>query len=89
MFQYNRAFSPYRNNLDTYFKSIYLFKVVFYESNALIYLHITSHIMCATSVEPLLRGHPDKRPTPLERPLDHVNINLHVLIYTPNKRPPF
>ena len=22
--------------------------------------------------EPLLRGHPDERPTPLERPLDNV-----------------
>ena len=24
----------------------------------------------ACTVEPLLRGHPDERPTPLERPLD-------------------
>ena len=38
------------------------------------------------TVEPLVRGHPDKRPTPLERRLDIVNLN--VLISTPDKRPP-
>ena len=42
------------------------------------------------TMEPLLRGHPDERPTPLERPLDNVNlnINVHVLISTPDERPP-
>ena len=40
------------------------------------------------TVEPLLRGHPDERPTPLERPLDNVNLNMNVLISTPDKRPP-
>ena len=39
-------------------------------------------------MEPLLRGHPDKRPPPLERPLDIVNLNIKVLISTPDKRPP-
>ena len=40
------------------------------------------------TVEPLLRGHPDESPTPLERPLDNVNLNINVLISTPDKRPP-
>ena len=39
-------------------------------------------------MEPLLRGHPDKRPTPLERPLDNVNLNNNVLISTSDERPP-
>ena len=40
------------------------------------------------TVEPLLRGHPDERSTPLERPLDNVNLNRKVLIFTPDERPP-
>ena len=40
------------------------------------------------TVEPLLRGHPYERPPPLERPLDNVNLNINVLIFTPDKRPP-
>ena len=40
------------------------------------------------TVEPLLRGHPDERPLPLERPLDNVNLNINVLIITPDQRPP-
>ena len=40
------------------------------------------------TVEPLLRGHPDERPPPLERPLDNVNLNMNVLISTPDERPP-
>ena len=40
-------------------------------------------------MEPLLRGHPDKRTSPLERPLDNVNLNINVLISTPDERPPF
>ena len=40
------------------------------------------------TVEPLLRGHPDERPPPLERPLDNVNLNINVLIFTPDERPP-
>ena len=40
------------------------------------------------TVEPLLRGHPDEKPAPLERPLDYVNLNINVLISTPDKRPP-
>ena len=40
------------------------------------------------TVEPLLRGHPDERPSPLERPLDNVNLNINVLIFTPDERPP-
>ena len=38
------------------------------------------------TVAPLLRGHPE-RPTPLERPLENVNININVLISTPDERP--
>ena len=41
-----------------------------------------------TTVEPLLRGHPDKWPLPLERPFDDVNLNINVLIPTPDERPP-
>ena len=32
---------------------------------------------------PLLRGHPDKRPPPLERPIDNVHLNINVFISTP------
>ena len=39
-------------------------------------------------MEPLLRGHPDKRPPRLEKQLDNVNLNINVLISTPDKRPP-
>ena len=39
-------------------------------------------------VEPLLRGHPDEMPAPQERPLDNVNLNINVLISTPDERPP-
>ena len=39
-------------------------------------------------MEPLLRGHVDERPTPLERPLDTVNLKVNVLISTPDERPP-
>ena len=48
---------------------------------------ITTYLILYT-VEPLLRSHPDERPPPLERPLDNVNLNINVLISTPNKRPP-
>ena len=40
------------------------------------------------TVKPPLRGHPEERPTPLERPLDNVNLNINVLISTPDERPP-
>ena len=40
------------------------------------------------TVEPLLRGHPFERPPPLERPLNNVNLNISVLISTPDERPP-
>ena len=39
------------------------------------------------TVEPLLRGHPDHRPPPLERPLANVNLNTIVSICTPDERP--
>ena len=39
------------------------------------------------TMEPLLRGHPDEIPSPLERPLDNVNLNKDVLIFTPDVRP--
>ena len=40
------------------------------------------------TVEPLLKVHPDKRPLPLERPLYKENLNINVLISTPDERPP-
>ena len=40
------------------------------------------------TVEPLLRGHPDEGPTSLKWPLDTVNLNINVLIFTPDERPP-
>ena len=45
-------------------------------------------VMKLCTVEPLLRGHPDERPPPLERPLDNVNLNINVLISTHDERPP-
>ena len=47
-----------------------------------------SLIYVCNTVEPLLRGHPNERPTPLERPLDNVNLNINVLITTSDERPP-
>ena len=41
-----------------------------------------------STVEPLLRGNPDKKPPLLERPLDSVNLNINVLISTTDERPP-
>ena len=41
----------------------------------------------SNTVEPLLRGHPDERPPPLERPLDYVNLNINVLFSIPDERP--
>ena len=35
-----------------------------------------------------MRGHPDERLPSLERPLDTVNLNINVLISTPDERPP-
>ena len=39
------------------------------------------------TVEPLVRGHLDERPPSLERTLDNVNLNINVLISTPDERP--
>ena len=36
----------------------------------------------------LLNGHPNERPTPLERPLDNVNLNIDVFTLTPDKKLP-
>ena len=47
------------------------------------------YIIIIVAVEPLLRGHPDERPPPLERPLYNVNLYINVLISTPDERPPF
>ena len=41
-----------------------------------------------SAVEPFFRGHPDKRPPLLERLLDNVNININVLMSTPDNRTP-
>ena len=35
-----------------------------------------------------LRGIPEKKPTPLEMTREEVNINLGILISTPDERPP-
>ena len=53
----------------------------------MISISISTNTYCHT-VEPILRGHPDERPTPLEMPLDTVNLNINVLISTPDERPP-
>ena len=37
-------------------------------------------------MEPLLRGHPDERPSPLEKPLDNVNLDINEFIYAPDDR---
>ena len=42
----------------------------------------------SNTMEPPLRGQPDERPLPLERPLDNINLNINVLISTPDERPP-
>ena len=39
-------------------------------------------------MESFLRDHPDERSTPLERPLDNVNLNINKLIPTLNERLP-
>ena len=39
-------------------------------------------------MKPLLRVHPDKRLTPLEKPLVNVNLNKNVVISNPDERPP-
>ena len=50
---------------------------------------VLDHILVNRStVEPLLRGHPDHRPPPLERPFDNVYLTINVLISNPNERPP-
>ena len=40
-----------------------------------------------STVEPLLGGHTEERPAPLERPFDIVNLNINVLTFTPDERP--
>ena len=40
------------------------------------------------TVEPLSRGHPDEMPTPLERPLNNIDLNMKDLISTPDERQP-
>ena len=54
----------------------------------LLYVIVIKWQEMANTVEPLLRGHPDDRPTPLERPLDNVNLNINILIYTPDEGTP-
>ena len=49
---------------------------------------ITDSIQVLYTVKPLLRGYPEMRPPPLERPLDNENLNINVLIFTPDERPP-
>ena len=41
-----------------------------------------------STVEPLLRGHVEERPTSLERPLVNINSNCKVLIFTSDERLP-
>ena len=50
--------------------------------------YISIAIVNDITVEPLLWGHPDERPTPLKRPLDTGNLNINVLISTSDERPP-
>ena len=53
-----------------------------------VYIHMFTAVNNVYTVEPLLRGHPDKRPAPLDMPLDNVNLNINELISTPDERPP-
>ena len=53
-----------------------------------LYFSFFSEVFKSFTVEPLLRDHPFERPPPLERPLDNVNLNINVLISTPDERPP-
>ena len=39
-------------------------------------------------VKPLLRDHPDERPTHMARPHDDVNLNMKLLVFNPTMRPP-
>ena len=52
----------------------------------LFYGQLTYVLQNTCTEEPLLRGHTDKRPPPLERPLDKVNLNINVLISTPDEK---
>ena len=61
------------------YTALKFFKIHYFES--------CSILSFISTVEPLLRGHPDERPTPLERQLDNVKLNINVLISTPNERP--
>ena len=45
-------------------------------------------LACEIYSGPLLRGQPDERPPPLKRPIDNVNLNKNILIFTPDERPP-
>ena len=49
-------------------------------------MHWLVYQLVIYTVEPLLRGHPDERPLPLERPLVNVNLNINVLIFLPLTR---
>ena len=40
------------------------------------------------TVEPLMSGHPDKRPIPPEKSMVNVYLKIDVLIFTPDERPP-
>ena len=61
---------------------MYIFSLDMYKESS------CGRISLPCTVEPLLRGHPDERPPPLERPPDNVNLNINVLISTPDERPP-
>ena len=53
-----------------------------------VYIHMFTAVNNVYTVEPLLRGQPDKRPAPLDRPLDNVNLNINELISTPDEWSP-
>ena len=48
---------------------------------------MNDQFLCYNSGTPF-RGHPDEMSPPLERPLDNVNLNINILISTPDERPP-
>ena len=45
------------------------------------------NILKITTMETLLRGDPDESPNLLERPLNNVNLNINIIINTPDDRP--
>ena len=53
-----------------------------------IYVPCQLFFYLTSTVEPLLRGHPDEKSSSLERSLDNVNLKMNVFLSIPDERPP-